>query len=71
MRVTDMLIYLFERLPKKHHNRVKAFYLENGLIDDCKYMLEFAEGFNWHEEDSLPCKSVTEAITYIKASACE
>lgn len=58
---------LLKRLPKKYVNRVDDFYHEEGLIEG-KYMLEFKNGYSWHGYESLPCKSVTEAINFIKQS---
>lgn len=57
---------LFERLPKKYHNRVEDFELEDGLIDGCPYMLYFKAGWTLCGESSVPCKSIAEAIRYIK-----
>lgn len=63
---------LFARLPLKYHERVKAFEAEGDLIDDCKYMLYFADGYVWHGEyTSLPCRSITEAIGFIKEAEAQ
>ena len=35
----DLMEKLFKRLPKKYHDRVDMLEAEDGLIDDCKYML--------------------------------
>ena len=59
---------LLKRLSKKYHGRVQDFYQESDLIDNCKYMLYFSNGFTWHYMDTMPCKSITEAIYFIKAS---
>lgn len=59
---------LLKKLPKKYHERVNDFYIESGLIDECKYMLSFSNGFNWDGYESIPCKTVTEAIDFVKNS---
>lgn len=60
---------LFKRLPKKYHERVDKLEAESGLIDDCKYMLYFKDGWGWHGEyDIVPVFSITEAIEFIKES---
>ena len=56
---------LIKRLAKKYKERVADFYKEDGLIEG-KYMLEFSNGFAWHGYESLPCKTITEAIKFIK-----
>ena len=62
---------LLKRLPKKYHERVGSIEEEGGLIDDCKYIITTAEG--WYFErfenlDSIPVRSITEAIRYFKNS---
>ena len=60
---------LFKRLPKKYHERVESLEEEAGLIDDCKYMLYFKDGWKFHGEyESTPVRSITEAIRFIKES---
>jgi hypothetical protein len=68
---------LLKRLPKKYHERVRDFYADSGLMTDVdengrefqyKYIILFAEGWAWDEFDSLPCRSITEAIEFIKDS---
>lgn len=61
---------LLKRLPKKYHERFKTIEEEDGLVDDCKYILYWnapwtdcdEEGF----ESCYPVRSITEAIQYIK-----
>jgi len=61
---------LLRRLPKKYHNRIQNFEPETGLIDKCKYIVTFADGWYWgHDYKTLPCKSVTEAIQFIRQAA--
>ena len=38
---------------------------ESGLIDDCKYMLYFKNGWNWMGYDALPVRTIKEAMEYI------
>ena len=61
---------LLKRLPKKYHDRVDNFELEDDLIDDCKYMLYYSDEYTDGEcyGSSYPVKSITEAIDYIKNS---
>lgn len=59
---------LLSRLPKKYHNRVVDLTQEDGLIDDCKYVLQYAKGYTDGECEggALPCKSVNEAVYYVR-----
>ena len=58
---------LLKRLPEKYWDRLGDFYAEDGLIDGCKYIIEFADPYVWgHDYKSIPVKSVTEAIKFIK-----
>lgn len=67
-----MLEKLTKLLPKQHHNRVEAFYREDGLIDGCKYMLELAEPYVWHGDyTSLPCRTIAEAAAYVKEAEAQ
>ena len=61
---------LLKILPKMYHERVEKLEAEDGLIDDCKYMLSFKNGWKYHGEfESVPVRSITEAIEYIKDSS--
>lgn len=69
---------LLKRLPKKYHERVQDFYADENLITDIdengreykyKYMLLFAEGWAWDTIDSLPCRSIAEAVEFVKCSS--
>lgn len=54
-------------IPKKYRERVEKLERENGLIDDCKYMLYFNKDWCWSEDYwALPVKSKKEALEYIK-----
>ena len=54
-------------LPKKYQERVDELEREDGLIDDCKYILYFNEDWCWHEDyQTLPVKSKKEALRFIK-----
>ena len=57
---------LLQKLPKKYRNRVQNFTAEDGLIDDCKYILIFSVGYTWNGYESLPCKSIAEAVTFVR-----
>ncbi|MCQ2978238.1 MAG: hypothetical protein MJ245_00375 [Clostridia bacterium] len=54
-------------VPKKYLERVAALDPEDGLIDDCKYMLYFTNDWCWDEDyGCLPVKSKKEALDFIK-----
>lgn len=59
---------LLKSLPKKYHDRVKNIEAEDDLVDDCKYMLYFAD--EYIDEDLFgscyPVKNISEAIKIIK-----
>lgn len=57
---------LFKKLPKKYWNRIYDFTIEDGLIDDCKYLLLFQDEYRFADCQSVPVRSVTEAIEFIK-----
>lgn len=60
---------LAARLPKKYWERVNCIQEESDLIDNCKYMLYLAAGWSWGGDySSIPVKSVSEAIRFIKDS---
>jgi len=66
MSVKDLKDVLIARLPKKYQSRVKEFYYEEGLIDDCMYMLHFTKPYVFCECPSVPVKNLTEAISFTK-----
>ena len=57
---------LLNRLPQKYWDRIGDFYEEDGLIDDCKYILVFDDKHSWNGYDSVPVRSITEAISFLK-----
>jgi len=58
---------LLTRLPQKYYNRVKNLEAESGLIDNCKYIVTFADGWYWgYDYKTLPCKTLKEAMRFIK-----
>ena len=60
---------LLKRLPKRYHGFIKDIEAENGLIDNCQYMLYFNDGVSLYGYESVggyPVKSITEAIHIIK-----
>lgn len=58
---------LFKYLPKKYHNRFGLIELEDGLIDNCKYMLYTSDEYIFEDGgNSYPCKSIIEAVHYLK-----
>lgn len=62
-----MIFYeLWNRLPKKYRDRLRDFYEADGLIDDCKYILEIADHYSWNGYPSVPVRSLTEAIQFMR-----
>ena len=61
---------LLERLPKKYHDRVENFEVDIDLVDGCKYMLYYTDGFTDGDcsGSCYPVKSISEAIDFIKHS---
>lgn len=61
---------LLKRLPKKYHDRVDCLDTEEGLIDDCKFILKYAEGYTDGEiaGGTYPVKSISEAVRFVKTS---
>jgi hypothetical protein len=57
---------LKERLPVYLQERVLTIKAEDGLIDDCLYMVYFADGWTLAGDDVMPVKSIKEAIYFIK-----
>ena len=59
---------LLERLPKQYRDRVDNLIAEDGLVDDCKYMLYYTDGYTDGEcvSSCYPVRSISEAIYFIK-----
>lgn len=54
-------------IPKKYRERVEGLEMEDGLIDDCKYMLYFNKDWCWSEDYwAIPVRSKKEALEFIK-----
>lgn len=54
-------------VPKKYSKYFGKLESEDGLIDDCKYMLYFAEGYAYMGEyPIMPCTSKKEALEFLK-----
>lgn len=57
---------LLNRLPMKYWDRIGDFTEETDLIDGCKYILTLDDNYSSLDYESIPVKSVTEAIEFIK-----
>ncbi len=55
-------------IPKKYKERVSSIEIEDGLIDDCKYMLYLNDNWEFFEEGmkSITVRSKKEALYFIK-----
>lgn len=54
-------------VPEKYRERVASLEAEDGLIDDCKYMLYFNQDWCWSEDYwALPVRSKREALRFIE-----
>lgn len=59
-------------VPDKYKKYFGSLEREDGLIDDCKYMLYFAPGYAWvGEYPCLPVRSKKEALEYLKGGQPE
>lgn len=59
-------------VPKKYKKYFGSLEREDGLIDDCPYMLYFAEGYAWEGEyPCMPVKSKKEAIEFLRGGDVE
>lgn len=58
-------------IPIKYRERVSSIEIEDGLIDDCKYMLYLNDGWEFWEEgmQCIPVRSKKEALYFIKNEA--
>ena len=59
---------LLGQLPKRYHNRVIDFTEEDGLIDECKYILHYSHDYTDGECEggTLPCRSIREACEFVR-----
>ena len=59
---------LLRRLPKRYHERVVDFTPEEGLIDDCKYILQYSKDYTDGdcEGGTLPCRSIKDAFYIVR-----
>ena len=59
---------LLRRLPKRYHERVVDFTPEEGLIDDCKYILQYSKDYTDGdcEGGTLPCRSIKDACYIVR-----
>lgn len=54
-------------VPKKYEKYFGSLEAEDGLIDDCKYMLYFANGYAAEGEyPCMPVRSKKEALEWIR-----
>jgi hypothetical protein len=59
---------LKDKLPKKYANMIESIDVEDGLIDDCKYMVYLKDGFEWSNDgQSFPSKSIKEIREMMEA----
>lgn len=56
-------------IPKKYRERVAAIEIGFDLIDNCKYLLYFAEDWAWNDIGCIPVKSKKEALQFIKEAS--
>ena len=59
---------LLRRLTKRYHGRVVDLTPEEGLIDDCKYILRYSKDYTDGdcEGGALPCRSIKEACYIVR-----
>ena len=59
---------LLRRLPKRYHERVVDLKPEEGLIDDCKYILRYSKDYTDGdcEGGALPCRSIKDACYIVR-----
>lgn len=60
------------KVPKKYQKYFGSLEAESGLIDDCKYMLYFADGYAYMGEyPCMPVLSKKEALEFLKCGQPE
>lgn len=56
-----------KRLPKKYHARVDVLEADEGLIDNCRYMLYLKEDWQFCDGgQSYPVRSIDEAVYFVR-----
>lgn len=69
MTIKDKLL---KRLPKEYREAVRDLEAEDGLVDDCKYMLSWTDEWTDCGEDGrgscYPVRSIAEAADYVMNS---
>jgi hypothetical protein len=59
---------LKDKLPKKYASMIESIDIEDGLIDDCKYMVYLKDGFEWSNDgQTFPAKSIKEIREMMEA----
>lgn len=53
-------------VPKKYLERFACLEKDNDLIDDCKYILYFKDGWALADYPNVPVRSKKEALEYLK-----
>lgn len=61
---------LLERLPKKYHDRVRDIEPDIDLVDGCKYMLYYTDGYTDGDcaGSCYPVRSINDAVNFIEHS---
>ena len=60
------------KMSKELQKYFGSLEAEDGLIDDCKYMLYFAPGYAWEGEyPCMPVKSKKEALEFLEGGMPE
>lgn len=57
---------LYSRLSTPLKCKLKDFFREDGLIDSCKFILVFDENHLWNGYESVPVRSMAEAIRFLR-----
>jgi hypothetical protein len=59
---------LKHKLPKKYASMVRSVEREDGLIDDCKYMVYLEDGYEFSNDgQSFPAMSIKEICEMMKS----
>lgn len=58
---------LLKRLPKKYHKSIADLSEEEGLIDDCKFIITLKEPYHFEDGGlTYPCRNYKEAIYILR-----